>query len=212
MRLETLTLFLCRRYAVALAALSPFLLFATAEAADEPAPPVNLTWNPNPETNIAGYKVHFGTSSGNYTEVIDVPGQTHAELPQLILGNTYYLAVSAYNTEGQEGPLSAEMRLSASPPAATEGTSFTMSAPGTGKLSWKHPKGGSSGTVASGPVEGFAVYGSEDLVTWNLVQNVDPADAASSDAEFLYFEWPYTATKQKMFFKVAAGNAFGETR
>ena len=36
--------------------------------------------------------------------------------------------------------------------------------------------------------------------------------ATSSDAEFLYFEWPYLATKEKMFFKVGAGNAFGETK
>ena len=41
---------------------------------------------------------------------------------------------------------------------------------------------------------------------------VAPEDATSSDAEFLYFEWPYLATKEKMFFKVGAGNAFGETK
>ena len=212
MRFETLTVALGRRYAFIPAALSAVLFSTVAEAVDIPAPPVNLAWNANPETNIAGYKVHFGTSSGSYSQIIDVPGQTHVELPQLILGGTYYLAVSAYNTDGLEGPLSTEMRLSAAPPAPAEETSFTMSGPGSGKLAWKHPKGGGEGTVAGGPAEGFAIYGSEDLVTWNLVQNIGPEDAAASDAEFLYFEWPYAATKQKMFFKIAAGNAFGESK
>ena len=211
MRLETLTLSLARRYALALAALSPVLLVCAAEAADVPAAPVNLTWNPNPETDIAGYKVHFGTSSGNYSQVIDVPGGNSAALPQLILGNTYYLAVSAYNTAGLEGPRSVELRLSAAPPAPAESTSFTMSAPGSGKLAWKHPKTGGT-SAAAGTPEGFAIYGSEDLVNWALVENVAPEDATSSDAEFLYFEWPYLATKEKMFFKVGAGTAFGETK
>lgn len=210
MRLETLTLSLARRYAVVLAALSPLLPFSATQAADIPASPVNLTWNPNPETDIAGYKVHFGTASGNYTQVIDVAGQNHAELPQLILGNTYYLAVSAYNTAGQEGPRSSEFRLSAAPPSPTEGTSFSMgSTPGNGKLSWKHPK---TAALSNGPAEGFAVYGSEDLVTWTVVKNVGHHEATRSDAQYVYFEWPYTATRSKMFFKVGAGNAFGETK
>lgn len=212
MRLETLKSSFVSRYVLALVALSPLLIFSASQAADVAAPPVNLVWNPNPESDIAGYKVHFGSSSGNYSQVIDVQGQNFAALPQLILGNTYYLAVSAYNTAGQESPKSTEMVLSATPPAPAEGTSFTMSGPGNGKLAWKHPKT-STTAAAGGPAEGFAVYGSEDLVNWTLVQNVGTTDAVSSDSEYLYFEWPFSAgTKQKMFFKIGAGNAFGETQ
>lgn len=211
MRLETLKTSFVRRYALAVVALSPLMIFSASQAADVPAAPVNLVWNPNPESNITGYKVHFGSSSGNYSQVIDVQGQNFAQLPQLILGNTYYLAVSAYNSAGQESPKSSELVLSATPPAPTEGTAFTMSGPGTGKLAWKHPKG-STTAAAGGPAEGFAVYGSEDLVTWTLVQNVGADDATRSDGQYLYFEWPFSATKQKMFFKVGAGNAFGETK
>lgn len=212
MRLETRNLNLIRRYALALAALSPLLAFSAAKAADIPAPPVNLTWNPNPETNIAGYKVHFGTTSGNYSQVIDVPGQNFAQLPQLILGNTYYLAVSAYNTAGQESPRSTEMVLSATPPAAAESMALSMSGAGGAKLSWKHPK--TAGATTSATAEGFAIYGSEDLSNWNLVQSVTPAQATSSDHQYLYFEMPLTIqeSKSKMFFRVGAGNAFGETK
>lgn len=211
MRLETLKSPFVRRYALALAALSPLLAFSASQAADVPAPPVNLVWNPNPESNIAGYKVHFGTSSGNYSQIIDVQNQTTAPLPQLIMGNTYYLAVTAYNSAGQESPRSTELVLSATPPAPAESTSLTLSGPGNGKLAWKHPKS-SSTAAAGGPAEGFAVYGSEDLVTWTLVQNVDATQATRSDSQYFYFEWPFAATKQKMFYKVGAGNAFGETK
>ena len=208
MRLETLTASLVRRYALILAALSPLLVFSAAKAADIPAAPVNLTWNPNPESDITGYKVHFGTTSGNYTQVIDVQGQNFAQLPQLFLGNTYYLAVSAYNAAGQESPRSSELILSATPPSPAESTTFAMTAPGTGKLAWKHPK---ASTASAGPAEGFSVYGSEDLVNWTIVENLGTEDATRSDSQYLYFEWPYAATKSKMFFRVAAGNAFGET-
>lgn len=211
MRLETPKSPFVRRYALALAALSPLLVFSASQAADVPAPPVNLAWNPNPESDIAGYKVHFGSSSGNYSQVIDVQGQNFAPLPQLILGNTYYLAVSAYNAAGQESPKSTEMILSATPPAPAESTSLTLSGPGSAKLAWKHPKSSSSAS-SSGPAEGFAVYGSEDLVNWTVVQNLDATQASSSDSQYFYFEWPFSTTQRKMFYKVAAGNAFGETK
>lgn len=198
------------RYAAAVAALSPLLLpFASIMAADVAAPPVNLAWNTNPESDIAGYKVYFGTESGNYSQIIDAPGRTSAALPQLVIGGTYYLAVSAYNSAGLEGPRSSELVLSATPPAATESTSFTMAPAGsgtTGTLAWKYPK------VTTSAAQGFAVYGSEDLVNWNVVQNITPDQASRSDEQYLYFEWPYAATAARMFFRVGAGNAFGETK
>ncbi|QJE98581.1 fibronectin type III domain-containing protein [Luteolibacter luteus] len=211
MRLETLKSPAVRRYVLAFLGLSPLLVFSASRAADVPAPPVSLVWNANPESNIAGYKVHFGTASGTYSQVIDVQNQTSAALPQLILGNTYYLAVSAYNADGQESPKSTEMVLSATPPAPAESTSLTVSGPGNGKLAWKHPKSATTSAVG-GPAEGFAVYGSEDLVNWTLVQNVDATQATRSDSQYFYFEWPFSATKGKMFYKVGAGNAFGETK
>lgn len=35
-----------------------------------------LGWNPNSETDLAGYKVYYGTSPENYSVAIDV-GQTN---------------------------------------------------------------------------------------------------------------------------------------
>jgi len=42
-------------------ALTPFIP-ALVRAAEVAAPAVSLTWTPNPEANLAGYKLHFGSS------------------------------------------------------------------------------------------------------------------------------------------------------
>ena len=206
MRLETRNLSFNphRGYALALAVLSSLILPAAVHAADA-APPVSLAWNANPESDVAGYKVHFGTQSGVYTEVLDVGRVTQATLPQLFMGSTYYLAVSAYNSTGLESPRSAEFSLTAAVPPPPVGTSFAMASGGQGKLQWKYSKSDQASA------ERFAVYSSEDLVTWTEAARFATGAATSSDSQWLYYEYPYQATKQKMFFKVAPRNAFGET-
>lgn len=205
MRLETH----CRRGLASVLAFvsSLFVLPAALYAADAPA--VSLSWNANPESNIAGYKLHFGTQSGVYTSVVDVGKTTQAQLPLMQMGSTYYLAVSAYNSAGLEGPRSTEFQVTAATPPAAVDTSFAVgngSTAGQGSLKWKYPKASQSA------VDRFAVYSSEDLKTWTEAARLATSAASSSDSQYLYFEYPYqTTTRPKMFFKVAPRNAFGET-
>jgi chitinase len=81
-----------------------------------------LHWSPVDSTEeyvISGYKVHYGTSSGEYTNIVDIDGQdnTSCDLDTLNLvpAQTYYFAVSAYSTAGLEGSLS--LPISYSTPA-----------------------------------------------------------------------------------------------
>ncbi|HSN24149.1 MAG TPA: hypothetical protein VLS45_08295, partial [Methylomicrobium sp.] len=39
---------------------------------------VTLAWDANTESDLAGYKVHYGTASGSYTTVVDVHKVTTA--------------------------------------------------------------------------------------------------------------------------------------
>jgi hypothetical protein len=76
---------------------------------------VTAAWNPNPELNIAGYKLSFGTSSGSYTTTMDVGNVTSKQL-QIAVGPTYYFAVQAYNTAGQLSPYSTEVSFASAGP------------------------------------------------------------------------------------------------
>ncbi len=60
------------------------------------ADPVKLVWDANTDLPIGGYKLHMGTASGEYNDIIDVGDVTEyttADLPQ---GKTYFFALSAY--------------------------------------------------------------------------------------------------------------------
>ena len=70
-----------------------------------------LHWSPVGSTDdciIDGYKIHYGTTSGNYTQVVDVGNVTlyDLDLLPLVPNQTYYFAVNAYSTTAQDGPLS----------------------------------------------------------------------------------------------------------
>jgi hypothetical protein len=73
---------------------------------------VTLTWSANVESDLAGYKIYVGTNSGTYS----FPGSpfvtgkvTSYSISNLPKGQTYYFALSAYDSAGNESGLSAEV-------------------------------------------------------------------------------------------------------
>ena len=56
-----------------------------------------LAWDPVNDPRVAGYKVHYGTTSGNYTAQMDAGNVTTSTVPNLADGATYYFAVTAYD-------------------------------------------------------------------------------------------------------------------
>ena len=58
--------------------------------------------------DLAGYKVHYGTSSGVYTQSIDIGMVTTYQATGLAGGFTYYFVVTAYNQAGVESEPSNE--------------------------------------------------------------------------------------------------------
>jgi chitinase len=61
-----------------------------------------LAWDPNTESDLAGYKVHYGTASGSYTVHTDVHNVTTYTVTGLTAGQTYYFAATAYDASGNE--------------------------------------------------------------------------------------------------------------
>src|SRR3972149_389765 len=68
-----------------------------------------LAWALNTEADLAGYKVHIGTSPGAYTQSIDVGRVTSFTVPGLLAGETYYFAVTAYDIFANESGFSSQV-------------------------------------------------------------------------------------------------------
>jgi hypothetical protein len=77
-----------------------------------------LSWDPNTESDLAGYRLHYGTSSRAYGTSIDAGMQTTFTVNGLGLG-TYYFSVTAYNSSGVESPYSNEVAKVFQPAAGT---------------------------------------------------------------------------------------------
>ena len=69
---------------------------------------------------MAGYKIHYGTTSENYDHTIDcgLPetenGKVHYTMANAPDGMTYYVA-TAYDSEGNESPYSSEISANFAP-------------------------------------------------------------------------------------------------
>jgi hypothetical protein len=91
---------------------------STPAAPTSPAGPTtgsaNLSWtvptqntNGTPVTDLAGYHIYYGTSEGAWTSTITVLEAT--ETSYVVSGlapGTYYFAVVAFNTAGEDSPQS----------------------------------------------------------------------------------------------------------
>jgi hypothetical protein len=70
---------------------------------------VTLAWDPSPDTTVVGYKLHWGGTSGVYTNSLDVGNVTTATVPGLQAAVPYCFAATAYDGAGLESDYSNEV-------------------------------------------------------------------------------------------------------
>jgi hypothetical protein len=63
---------------------------------------IKLAWDPVGDTDLAGYRVYYGTTSGLYSQAVEVGKQTTATLTNLQDCRVYYLALKSVDANGNE--------------------------------------------------------------------------------------------------------------
>lgn len=73
---------------------------------------VDLSWDASPDTNVIGYNLYYGVSSGDYTTKLTVGNSTTLVVTGLVEGVTYYFAATDYDSSGDESDFSNEASYS----------------------------------------------------------------------------------------------------
>ena len=107
---------------------------------------VGLSWNANPEPDVAGYNVYRSTApKGGYLKVTasPLPGTSFLDTA-VAVGTTYYYKVTAVNAAGSEGKQSAVVAIAVAEVPDTFPPGYPLGfdargAYGTVSLSWTNP-------------------------------------------------------------------------
>jgi hypothetical protein len=101
----------------------PYLLHLTPCTFIASAASVTIAWDRNAETDVIGYKLHYGILSQNYQHTVDLENNTNCSISGLAEGTTYYFAVTAYNDKDLESGYSEELAhtIPITPPPGQEG-------------------------------------------------------------------------------------------
>lgn len=163
-------------FGMVLVALAPLQQSSGQASGSTQTVSAHVTWPASLQPGVAGYRIYYGTQSGTYTEIIDVGNTTTAELPDLIVGTTYYCAISLYTTAGVASAFSSEISFIAIPPApkVADGSLVFLEA--------------EAGTVVEPMAVGFDFEHSQVTSWW-----VKPTDTSGTGSVKMHFEAPVPA-------------------
>lgn len=153
-------------------------------------------WDPNPQSEVAGYHLYYGTASGDYTEVIDAGRATSVTIERMFSGVTYYVAVTAYDSRGMESEASNEVELAVPPPWNLTVEQLTQAQVRELIPDYKpseevmaHLLDGSDGKmsflVTGASQKGLTIYASSNLRSWRSLGSVANQTGAVRITEIL---------------------------
>jgi hypothetical protein len=126
---------------------------------------VEVSWTANAESDLAGYKVYYGTQSGTYTSTLNAGKVTTASIDNLETGKTYYIAMSAYDTFANESEKSAEVTITIPVPDTTPPTGSISINSGAATASSRTVTLNLTASDNAGTIAGMMI--SNDGVTWS---------------------------------------------
>jgi hypothetical protein len=92
-----------------------FIVMGQPQFVAFPRPPYYMaafSWEPVADPSVMGYKVHWGTNTGVYTEHIDVGNTRKVIIGDFVEGAQYYSTVTAYTATGEESQPTPEIAFS----------------------------------------------------------------------------------------------------
>ncbi len=165
----------------------------------------HFAWAPNSESNLNGYKIHYGTAHGTYTNVIDVGNpaaagdkEIHGNVGNLVEGTTYYFVCTAYDSQGNESDYSQEIKWTATGKSSTDSSAAATNSPsgsqdgaGTGTTSGTD----SSATATTTP------SGSKDGAGTGTNSGVSTGNTSSADTNPVAVITPTNTSKDSVQFQ-----------
>ena len=144
-----------------------------------------MAWDASEDTNVTGYAVYSGATSGHYTARIDAGTNTMAVVSNLNCWATYYFVVTAYNAAGTESLPSHEVFFTV--PATVKMTMPTT--PGAPPIL--------TFPVAAG--HAYEIQATSDLKTWSSIWQ---SDVQGADDTIAFQDPADTGTYQMRFYRV----------
>lgn len=149
-----------------------------------------VQWQPNKASNITGYKLYWGKSSGLYSDTLQILGVTDT-IGGLNADSLYYVGLSAIDDEGKESPL------------ISETTGMPKSAP-------LAPSGMTAAPVDSGIMLGWKKNQELDLAGYDVYRKIDNGtfDSLAFTADTFLLNKPL-AGSSRYYYKVQAKDSDG---
>jgi hypothetical protein len=145
---------------------------------------VTLTWNPSTNSNVTGYNIYYGTTSGNYADEITAGNATSVTITNLNYGSTYYFVATAYDNQGDESGFSNE-------------TQYIV--PGILNLNTgQNPSDPPTINFPVATTHWYEVQATQDLISWTTIWQTG---VATSNA-WVQFSDPNAGSYQMRFYRL----------
>jgi VCBS repeat-containing protein len=166
-------------FRVLLVAVLALLAFSSAAHAAQ----VTLAWDPSTQPEVTGYKIYWGTSSGNYTSSVDAGNVNIYTLTGLNSGTTYYFVATCHTSTGAESGYSNQVSTTTSivntAPVAFNGTlTVPEDSSGSGTLTATDADGNSlTFSLVDNPSKGSVSIAANGSFTYTPNPNANGADS-----------------------------------
>jgi hypothetical protein len=159
------------------------LLCSAVFGSQVPPGQVTLGWNVSPDETVVGYYIYYGTTSGVYTNKMNVGTNTIIAMNGLVAGSTYYFTATSYDSAGMESSFIPEASY------VVPGILTVTQNPTNGIIRVLFPVAGE---------QSYELQASYDLISWSNIW-LTQSQAAN---KWIEYDEPLTNTLPAKFYRL----------